>query len=94
MRQTIKELGGTMPEKLPPAESIKKVETKGRTLYPLHRPTNSNDPEPWPPPSDPQSPGRPSQQLVCQQLENIDRVALEKYHHLIRKYIRSRNQNG
>jgi hypothetical protein len=27
-------------------------------------------------------------QLVCQQLENIDRIALEKYQHLIRKYIR------
>lgn len=30
VRQTIKELGGTMPENLPPAESIKKVETKKR----------------------------------------------------------------
>lgn len=30
VRQTIKELGGTMPEALPPAESIKKVETKQR----------------------------------------------------------------
>ena len=29
VRQTIKELGGTMPEELPPAESIKKLE-KGR----------------------------------------------------------------
>ncbi len=28
VRQTIKELGGTMPENLPPAESIKKVEAK------------------------------------------------------------------
>lgn len=28
VRQTIRELGGTMPEKLPVAESIKKVETK------------------------------------------------------------------
>lgn len=31
------------------------------------------------------------QQLVCQQLENIDRRALEQYQHLIRKYIRGRN---
>jgi hypothetical protein len=31
------------------------------------------------------------QQLVCQQLENIDRIALDKYQHLIRKYIRGRN---
>lgn len=30
VRQTIKELGGTMPEKLPVAESIKKLETKHR----------------------------------------------------------------
>ncbi len=30
VRQTIKELGGTMPENLPAAESIKKVETKQR----------------------------------------------------------------
>ena len=30
VRQTIKELGGTMPEKLPAAESIKKLETKKR----------------------------------------------------------------
>lgn len=30
VRQTIKELGGTMPENLPAAESIKKVETKKR----------------------------------------------------------------
>ena len=28
VRQTIKELGGTMPEELPPAESIKKLESK------------------------------------------------------------------
>ncbi len=28
VRQTIKELGGTMPEELPPAESIKKLEAK------------------------------------------------------------------
>ncbi len=31
------------------------------------------------------------QQVVCQQLENIDRIALEKYQHLIRKCIRGRN---
>lgn len=30
VRQTIKELGGTMPEHLPPAESIKKIATKQR----------------------------------------------------------------
>ncbi|MCS6243837.1 MAG: DNA damage-inducible protein D [Opitutus sp.] len=30
VRQTIKELGGTMPEALPPAESIKKLETRHR----------------------------------------------------------------
>jgi len=30
VRQTIKELGGTMPEELPAAESIKKLESKGR----------------------------------------------------------------
>ena len=30
VRQTIKELGGTMPEELPTAESIKKIETKQR----------------------------------------------------------------
>ncbi len=30
VRQTIKELGGTMPESLPPAESIKKLETRHR----------------------------------------------------------------
>ena len=30
-------------------------------------------------------------QLVCQQLENIDRIALEKYQHLIRRYIKGRN---
>jgi DNA-damage-inducible protein D len=30
VRQTIKELGGTMPEELPTAESIKKVESKAR----------------------------------------------------------------
>lgn len=31
VRQTIKELGGTMPEDLPTAESIKKIEKKDRT---------------------------------------------------------------
>lgn len=30
VRQTIKELGGTMPEELPTAESIKKIESKRR----------------------------------------------------------------
>ena len=30
VRQTIKELGGTMPENLPAAESIKKIEAKKR----------------------------------------------------------------
>ena len=30
VRQTIRELGGTMPEKLPVAESIKKIGTKQR----------------------------------------------------------------
>ena len=30
VRQTIKELGGTMPENLPVAEDIKKLETKQR----------------------------------------------------------------
>jgi DNA-damage-inducible protein D len=30
VRQTIKELGGTMPEHLPAAESIKKLESKQR----------------------------------------------------------------
>lgn len=32
VRQTIKELGGTMPEALPPAESIKKLESKQKRL--------------------------------------------------------------
>jgi DNA-damage-inducible protein D len=30
VRKTIQELGGTMPENLPPAESIKKLEAKKR----------------------------------------------------------------
>lgn len=30
VRQTIRELGGTMPENLPVADSIKKIETKER----------------------------------------------------------------
>ena len=34
VRQTIKELGGTMPEELPPAESIKKLEAKVKKLGP------------------------------------------------------------
>lgn len=34
VRQTIKELGGTMPENLPPAESIKKLESKRRKSLP------------------------------------------------------------
>jgi len=32
VRQTIKELGGTMPEALPPAESIKKLESRQKRL--------------------------------------------------------------
>ena len=32
VRQTIKELGGTMPEDLPAAESIKSVESRQRKL--------------------------------------------------------------
>lgn len=32
VRQTIQELGGTMPEALPPAESIKKLEFKAREV--------------------------------------------------------------
>jgi DNA-damage-inducible protein D len=32
VRQTIKELGGTMPEDLPVAESIKSVEAKQRKM--------------------------------------------------------------
>jgi DNA-damage-inducible protein D len=34
VRQTIQELGGTMPEKLPPAESIRKLEAKRRKSLP------------------------------------------------------------
>lgn len=34
VRQTIKELGGTMPEDLPPADSIKKIEAKRRKELP------------------------------------------------------------
>ena len=34
VRQTIKELGGTMPEKLPAAESVKKLEAKRRKSLP------------------------------------------------------------
>lgn len=34
VRQTIRELGGTMPEKLPPADSIKKLEAKRRKALP------------------------------------------------------------
>jgi DNA-damage-inducible protein D len=37
VRQTIKELGGTMPENLPPAESIKKLESKRRNSLPPNR---------------------------------------------------------
>ena len=33
VRQTIRELGGTMPEKLPVVESIKKIETKQRKRF-------------------------------------------------------------
>ncbi len=38
VRQTIKELGGTMPEELPTAESIKKLESKARKA--LKKPNN------------------------------------------------------
>ncbi|PIK18837.1 DNA damage-inducible protein D [Prevotella intermedia] len=41
VRQTIKELGGTMPEELPMAESIKTVEKKKRKL--LDSPKDKND---------------------------------------------------
>lgn len=41
VRQTIKELGGTMPEELPTAESIKTVEKKKRKL--LDSPKGKND---------------------------------------------------
>ena len=41
VRQTIKELGGTMPEELPTAESIKTVEKKKRNL--LNSPKGKND---------------------------------------------------
>mgnify|MGYP001195725612 CR=1 FL=1 len=34
VRQTIQELGGTMPEELPPAASIKKLEAKAKKLGP------------------------------------------------------------
>ena len=36
VRQTIKELGGTMPENLPPAESIKRLEMKKRKQVKAH----------------------------------------------------------
>ena len=39
VRQTIRELGGTMPENLPTAESIKKVESRKRKAL-RHRPEN------------------------------------------------------
>lgn len=43
VRQTIKELGGTMPEDLPTAESIKKIETKQRRqLGSVNTPANEN----------------------------------------------------
>lgn len=32
VRQTIRELGGTMPEQLPPAESIKKLESRQKRI--------------------------------------------------------------
>ena len=41
VRQTIKELGGSMPEELPTAESIKTVEKKKRNL--LNSPKGKND---------------------------------------------------
>ena len=44
VRQTIKELGGTMPEELPTAESIKKIETKQRKrLGKAQKPDNKKD---------------------------------------------------
>ena len=39
VRQTIRELGGTMPEKLPVVESIKKIETKQRKRFGMSEPT-------------------------------------------------------
>jgi DNA-damage-inducible protein D len=38
VRQTIKELGGTMPEDLPPAESIKKLESQNRKKLKKQKP--------------------------------------------------------
>ncbi len=44
VRQTIKELGGTMPEELPVAESIKKIESKQRKrLGKSEKPENKKD---------------------------------------------------
>jgi len=47
VRQTIKELGGTMPEDLPTAESIKKLERKAKGRSPLK--TAKAGPKPLPP---------------------------------------------
>ena len=41
VRQTIKELGGTMPEDLPVAPSVKKLETKARKALPGERKSGS-----------------------------------------------------
>ena len=38
VRQTIKELGGTMPEELPAAESIKQIESKARKAIKAKKP--------------------------------------------------------
>jgi DNA-damage-inducible protein D len=44
VRKTIQELGGTMPESLPPAESIKKLESRRRRQpRALDRPANGTD---------------------------------------------------
>jgi len=44
VRQTIRELGGTMPEELPVVESIKKIETKQRKrLGTTEMPTKKKD---------------------------------------------------
>lgn len=43
VRQTIEELGGVMPEKLPVVENIKKVETRQRKLNTIPEDTREND---------------------------------------------------
>ena len=44
VRQTIKEPGGTMPEKLPAAESIKKLEAKAKKALKKSEPWNTHPP--------------------------------------------------